>query len=327
MNQTEFLSLLDEVYGSAIWPGRLRLLQAARAVDHGSKIADAARFVRTNASSLQPIVDARDRIAAALGLSIRDLSRDHRQKAEKVLGQMLLGRCAEMAFEDIYRTEMQSQELDLRDLRESRTDTDYRLYNGQGRPVYRINIKFHGAQFQRALELVSIPPEDCFALATYKIYSALRKQDEERLPYFFAIVGVPHLTAEVVGQRIPSRFTAATGFQHQAPKASAKRDFEDRLIDHIVTRKMDPFQEVYRQIVDAKWFVLSARRAFSLLKDKLFDRAFALRVPNFAQQFRRAELDMHFSLSKDLTPLRSFLATLRSDGHAKVITQIERGEI
>ena len=64
---------------------------------------------------------------------------------------------------------MHSEEFELRDLREGRTDTDYRLYNGRGRPIYRVNIKFHGSPFRRAPEMVGLESDDCFALATYKI--------------------------------------------------------------------------------------------------------------------------------------------------------------
>jgi hypothetical protein len=35
---------------------------------------------------------------------------------------------------------------------------------------------------------------------------------------------------------------------------------------------------------------------------------------------------MHFSLSRDLTPLTRFLATLREAGSTKVTTLLERGE-
>ncbi len=38
----------------------------------------------------------------------------------------------------------------------------------------------------KAAELVGLDPSDCFALATYKIYQGLQKQEEEVLPYLFA---------------------------------------------------------------------------------------------------------------------------------------------
>ena len=46
----------------------------------------------------------------------------------------------------------------------------------------------------------------------------------------------------------------------------------------------------------------------------------------FARVFRGAELDMHFSLSKDLIPLKQFLATLRDGGPQRVTTLMERGD-
>jgi len=58
---------------------------------------------------------------------------------------------------------------------------------------------------------------------------------------------------------------------------------------------------------------------------KLFERVFALRIRGFAQQFRSAELDMHFSLKDDLTPLEEFFGTLRQEGQTKVAGQLERG--
>ena len=46
-----------------------------------------------------------------------------------------------------------------------------------------------------------------------------------------------------------------------------------------------------------------------------FERVFALRVRGFAPRFPGAALDMHFSLSPDLTPLHRFLDTAgRTEG-------------
>lgn len=247
-------------------------------------------------------------------------------RAIRTLGQLLVGRAAERAFEDIFREEMESEELEVRDLREGRTDTDYRLYNGQGRPVYRINIKFHGALFERAPEMVGIEPNDCFALATYKIQGSLKKQEEEGLPFIFAIVGVRLLSGEKVGARIPSKYIDGTAFIYQSPKAQGKRNFEDRIVDRLVAQSVSAFADAYEAIHSADSYILSARRADNLVHQLLYDRVFALRIPRFTQQFRAAEVDMHFSLRADLTPLRDFLHVLREEGQAKVVTLLERGD-
>jgi hypothetical protein len=243
-----------------------------------------------------------------------------------MLGQLLLGRCAEIAFERIYKEEMHSEEFELRDLREGRTDTDYRLHNGRGRPIYRVNIKFHGSPFRRASEMVGLNPADCFALATYKINSAIEKQRQEGLPYFFAIVGVPHLTGQSVGRELPPFLVETVALIDQAPKGKSKRDLEDAIVQMLVNDGHPVFGTTLQRILTADWYVLSARRADKLLRELLFERVFALRMRSFARVFGRAELDMHFSLSKDLTPLKQFLATLREGGPQRVTTLMERGD-
>lgn len=327
MNSSEFIDLLERIYGPTKWPKPLHVLQGVQLVESGVDLSDAASRVGTLPRYLEPVLKASDPVEEALGLSPRDINQESRDKALQALGQMLLGRAAEIAFEDIYREEMSTNELELRDLRESRTDTDYRLYNGQGRPIYRINIKFHGALFRRASELVNLDPEDCFALATYKIHQAVVKHDREHLPYLFAVVGDRTLSGESAGATIPGHFVAATALIHQAPKGRGKRDFEDAVVECLVREQNRSFQSVYESLHDADWYVLSAKRADKLLKEQLYERVFALRVPRFAQQFRFAELDMHFSLSEDLTPLRDFLKILREDGHPRVATQVAQGVI
>src|SRR5207248_4038403 len=111
---------------------------------------------------------------------------------------------AERVFEEIYHDTVGGVDLFLEDDRLTAGDTDYLVRNGQRRQVFRLNIKFHGSQFRKAADLVGLNPEDCFALATYKIYSALQKQEREHLPYIFVVVGVPHLTGSVVGAAIPA---------------------------------------------------------------------------------------------------------------------------
>ncbi len=325
MNNSEFLSLLDEVYAGESWPKPLHVLEGAKLVDNGMDVAEAAKSVRTNKRRLQEAVESEDRVGAVLGARLRDVDQMERQRSIQILGQLLVGRAAEIAFEDIYRSEMESHELELRDVRESRTDTDYRLYNGHGRPVYRINIKFHGSLFRRAPDLVALEPEDCFALATYKIYSSLGKQDQEGLPYIFAVVGERTIDGESVGAEIPTRYVESTAFVHGAPRAPGKRDFEDRIVELLVQADVPVFRRTFAAIRKAEWYVLSARRADNLVHKYLYDRVYALRIRGFARVFRGAELDMHFSLANDMTPLHEFLSVLREEGQAKVVTLLERG--
>lgn len=323
MKKTELLALLPRLFPSSAWPRPFHLLEAVQLVRGGATTKAAAAATHSRRGDVERVLAASNPLRVVLG-GVR-VTPDLRKKASQILGQMLLGRCAELAFEDIYKTEMHTTELELRDLREDRSDTDYRLYNGQGRPIYRINIKFHGSRFRRAAEMVNLAAEDCFALATYKISSALQKHNEDKLPYFFAIVGVSNLSGETVGAKLSAEHLELVAMLHGS-KAGGKRLIEDRIVDVLVQDKDPVFVETFEQISKADWYVLSAKRANRLLYEKLFERVYALRVRSFAQKFRGAEVDMHFSLKEDLTPLRVYLSTLRESGSQMITTLLERGE-
>jgi hypothetical protein len=326
MQSREFLAILRAVLGSESWPKPLHLLQGLERLRAGEDPAVVAKAVGTSKRRLRDLANVKDVLKHVLHSRPADVPHSRLERSKLILGQLVLGRAAEVAFEHIYRSEMMGQEFQLKDLRESRTDTDYRLLNGQGRSVYRLNIKFHGSLFHRAPELVGLNSEDCFALATYKIASALEKQEQEGLPYLFAIVGVPGLSGQAVGEGIPPELVHASAFMHHAPKASGKRAFEDRVVDYLVTQEAPVFKATLASIETAVWYILSARRAANLMRDLLFDRVFALRIRGFARVFGKAELDMHFSLAQDLVPLRRFLTTLRDEGSTKVTTLLERGD-
>jgi hypothetical protein len=244
----------------------------------------------------------------------------------------MLGELAERAFENIYRETMGTNELLLEDDRSSRNETDYRVLNGQQRPVFRINIKFYGTLFRNARNLVGLDPEDCFALATYKIYQGLQKHEAERLPYVFVIVGVPGLTGARVGAAIPEDMVHLVSLVHSSSRISGKRSVEERVVESLIEAEQpDPFtselSSFRQEIHKASWYVLSARRADQLLREKLFDRVYAVRVRAFARNYRNAELDMHFSLSQDLRTLKEFLTIARERGLHGLAVDLERGTV
>jgi hypothetical protein len=247
---------------------------------------------------------------------------------------MVLGLVAEQVFERLYKREIGSDDLVLEDSRVDRTDTDYRVLNGQRRPVFRINIKFHGTLFRRAKELVGLAPEDCFALATYKIHQGLRKEADERLPYVFLIVSVPELTGEAVGALVPEDVARFATIIKTARDVSGlkKRDMEDRIVQVLIGDEAPEAFRATREDVIAKleaanWRALSAARANNLLREQLFERVYAVRVRGFAQNYRNAELDMHFSLSSDLTTLHEFLQVYKDGGLVLLTSKLSRGDI
>ena len=289
MTLQELESVLQQLYDAEERPPPFHLLRALALVNSGTPLAVAAAEVRTSTAHLKKLVEAQAPTRHLFG----DTPADFAVKALKVratIGQLIIGNLAERVFEQMYLDTVGTTELRLEDDRQTRGDTDYLVKNGQDRPVFRLNIKFHGSQFRNAQDLVDLAPEDCFALATYKIYSALQKQEREHLPYIFVIVGVPNLTCSVVGEVVPNNLV----------------EFEER-------------------IRNALWRVLSARKANALLREKLFERAYALRVRAFAKNYGGAELDMHFSVSQELVPLEELLRVLRDGGLQALSVYLERG--
>lgn len=329
MTLNELERLLAKVYGDAIRPKPLHLLAGLTAVRSGVPLKEAARNVGTTAKNLDKLVQASDPVSHLLGTPAAD-HEAKKQKVRAIIGQLIIGNLAEQVFEDRYRRTVGSSDLTLEDDRSGGGDTDYLVRNGQGRQVFRLNIKFHGSQFRKAEELVGLVPEDCFALATYKIYSALQKQEREHPPYIFVIVGVPRLTGAVVGEAVPADLIQFATLARHAARFDGKRKVEDAIVRAITTRPAafemtESLHSFLKQIQGAVWRVLSARRADALLREKLFERAYALRVRGFAMNYRGAELDMHFSISGDLHPLEDMLRILRDDGLHALSVYLERG--
>jgi hypothetical protein len=247
-------------------------------------------------------------------------------KTSLILGSLVLGEAAERVFESIYSKKLSTTEISLVDQREHRNDADYRLINGQGRPLYRLNIKFHGSQFRNTKEVVGLDPTDCFPLATYKIKSALDKQDQEHLPYLFVVVTGSDISAESIRKMLPEVFVQAAHFGKQII-TTGKRALEEKLVERFIATESDRFKRIVDAIETSRWYVFSARRAQELMKEKLFDRVFALKTRSFNRAYRNAEIDMHLSFSEDMKSLDEFLELMAKDGHFKLAGMLERGTI
>ena len=331
MTLDQLETVLRKIYGEATPPKPLHLLAALRNARSGTPISEAARAVRTTPDYLKRLIDSPDVVTHLLGEQPTDFEAKT-AKVRATIGQLIIGNLAERVFEDTYRQTVGTTDLRLQDDRSGGGDTDYLVLNGEGRRVFRLNIKFHGSQFRNAQDLVGLAPVDCFALATYKIHSALQKQDREHLPYIFVVVGVPNLTGTVVGTTIPAEVAEFATLIRFAARVQGKRRVEDAIVEAITARPGDfalgdRLNGFLEQIRNAGWRVISARRANDLLRTLLFERVYALRIRGFAMNYRGAEVDMHFSISRDLQPLDDMLRVLRDHGLPGLSVRLERGTL
>jgi len=237
------------------------------------------------------------------------------------IAQMLLGVLAERRFEAVIQEVIGEGVLQIEDHRPSRTDTDYRLLNGGGNPICRFNIKFHGSLFREARRFVNLDPEDCFALAAYKIHNSLRRQEEEKLPYVFLVLSVPDLSAADVGQLVPDAFVWALAV------LEGRMAVEEAMVSRLLrTDHLPGFAPILDKMPAGQFRVISAAKASKLLHDKLFERVHALSLKGFTRKFRNAEVDMHLSLSQELTPVRTFLEALVQESPQKFAVRLYIGD-
>lgn len=322
----DLLAVVASVYGGRSSPRVFGLLRATRALQHGDDVKVLAASLKTTPRRLVELANSGDAISDLFKTTLASATDQALLvKRRQGLGQLLLASLAERAFEGLYRKTLGDEELHLEDERSGYTETDYRVLNGSHRPVFRLNIKFHGTLFVNAKSMVGLEPNDCFALATYKVWQGMHKQQTEVLPYVFAIVSVPGLTAESVGATVPERLVHLAAFTYAA-QAGGKRDVEDAIVRHLIEDEQ-PAEIAERvanfavRIEGAEWRVISARKADKLLRDLLFERVYAVRQRSFA----RTQVNMHFSLAEDLTPLQEFLRLWRERGPQGLASMLERG--
>lgn len=318
-----FLGVLAEIAPYLPKAHPLQRFEAARQVSQGRSLGTAAAAVGLPAGRIERAVQF------VKGRSLRGLIGKPRateispEQHRLRLAQLLLGALTEERFAK-EKEELVAGRLTVEDHRLGRTDTDYRVLNGGGRPIFRINIKFHGTEFAQARERVGLDPNDCFALATYKIHQALVRQRAEALPYVFLVLSCLGTTAKSVADLVPENFAWFLGAAGKFPK----RDIEEAVVAHLLAEDYRmPLSDIRHRIAGSQFRVISASRAERILQEKLFERVFALRQRAFTAAFRNAEIDMHLSLTSEMVPVQAFLSIVATESPQRLTVLLDRGEV
>ena len=317
-----FLSVLSEIAPHLPKSHSLQRFEAARQASRDDNVDSAAEALSIRPDSIERTVRLIKRRSLRGLIGRPHVSGTSPEQHRLRLAQLLLGALTEERFER-EKEELVAGRLRVEDHRLGRTDTDYRVLNGGGRPIFRINIKFHGAEFVKARDRVGLDPTDCFALATYKIHQALERQRAEALPYVFLVLSCLGTTAKSVTDLIPEDFA---WFLRAAGKFP-KRDVEEAMVARLLT---DQYREVLlnvrQRIANSQFRVISASRAVRILHEQLFERVFALRQRAFTSAFKNAEIDMHLSLSTEMVPIQDFLRMVASESPQRLTVLLDRGE-
>ena len=312
-----YIRLMSALFDNGVSPKELSRARALIRLDMGEAVDPVARETGIGRRHLLAWQEALEVEGMAHWLGKKNPDAARLKKARSGIAQMLLGQLAEEHFEALSSDVLGAQGFRVEDQRVGRTDTDYRLLDPDERPVCRLNIKFHGTLFKQAIDYVDLQPSDCFALATYKIHGALQRQQEERLPFIFLIISVPDFPRDLIEQSVSDDWAWLASLSGRAVEESIAEN---------LTR--EPWAATVRQRIEQSEFrVISARRAYALLREKLFERVHALRLRGFNQLFRGAEINMHLSLSDEMIAYPDFLRILSERGALEMALRLERGEI
>jgi len=317
-------STLEDIFAGTPLP-RTREVRQAFAVARvlrGESLGTVAADFRLQRRGVGILVD-RVRAEGLAGLTpyTEQATGDALNKRRQGIGQMLLGVLAERRFEELSNQITGGGVLRIEDHRPSRTDTDYRLLNGNNNPICRFNVKFHGSLFREARRYVGLGPEDCFALATYKINNALRRQEDEKLPYIFLVLSVPALSAADAGRPVPDDYVWTLAV------LGGKMAVEEAIVARLLLPDyLAQFRPLFERMPEGQFRVISAKKADKLLREKLFERVHALSLKGFTRKFRNAEVDMHLSLAQELTPVRTFLELLVRESPQKFAVRLYIGD-
>lgn len=312
-----YIRLMTDLLGDTAPPKELRRARALRRLDADESVDVVAAESGIGRRHLLTWHQALEIEGLANWLGKKQPDDVRLKRARSGIAQMLLGQLAEEHFEALSTDVLGAQGFRVEDQRVGRTDTDYRLLDPEARAICRLNIKFHGTLFKQAVEYVALEPHDCFALATYKIHGALQRQQEERLPFVFLIISVPDFPRDLVEQSVSDDWAwlaSLTG----------------RVVEESIAMQLtkEPWASTVRKrIQESEFRVISARRAYGLLRDLLFERVHALRLRGFNQLFRGAEINMHLSLSREMIGYADFLQMLASRGALDTAVRLDRGEI
>jgi len=320
-------AVLRDIYrGSASDIAQVRQVLAVDRILQGESFETVARDLRLQTHRLRALVESVQRQGLSAFGDVAAIPTEMLARAKNGIAQMLLSLLAERRFIQLSNEITGAGVLKIEDHRPSRTDTDFRLMNGGGRPLCRLNIKFHGTAFREARRYVGLEPNDCFPLATYKINNADRRQHAENLPYVFVVLTALDLSAAEVARNVSDDYVQALVVMRQII-STGKLALEERVVERLLASDQLPqFESILTRMPEGQFRVLSASRAMDLLKKQLFERIHALSLGGFTRKFRNAEVDMHFSLAQDLTPVRTFLELTHESPQVFAI-KLWRGEI
>lgn len=137
----------------------------------------------------------------------------------------------------------------------------------------------------------------------------------------FGVLSIRDLGAADVGPLIPDDYVWALAV------LSGRMAIDEAIVARLLAAdQRKRFRSILERMPEGRFRIISAQKADKLLRAHLFERVRALSLKGFTRRFRNAEVDMRFSLSQELTPVRTFLELLVRESPQRFAVKLYIGD-
>jgi len=313
--ELEAAEALTNVIGESRWEA-VALAHGYLSLVRGSDPETAARTAFNRGFS--PLRRARDVLSSATSKGFIPFlkSREKTGSAENPITKMFPAAITEERFiEHLESLREQRQRVEYSDDRDSRSLTDFTIYEGQ--ETLPLNIKSAATPFRNSKQLVGLDPDDCIPIPAYKAHAAL-----DVMPNLLYIISVDYdlvIQLDEMLSRLLDREEQITWALLNAFIGARSRDAEDMFVYSMTRKNWTDLKELSK---DKPFNVISARKAIRILqKDPQRTPGIGLRAWGTGAS---AEVNVHVSIRQDTKDWHDVQLRIVNNGVVDVVNAVNR---
>ena len=231
---------------------------------------------------------------------------------------LVVGRVAERVFRDEHLAQLESEGFTIHDYHERGENRDYGVEaDGLELPI---NVKTASSLYREAKAHVTLDPEDCIPIGSYKGLGA--SQQQPNLVYVDLVDFTLRERVDAFMSRVEGSLAVLWDLLSWYGGAGA-RQAQDHYIEELFKRHERPLLELAPST--ASFRVISTQRVLAILRDDP-RRVPGLGIKAAGRGGFNAEANVHVSVSRETVPWEEVAEALRRDGIQSLLDRIHRKE-
>jgi hypothetical protein len=241
---------------------------------------------------------------------------ERRARVNDAFQNLVVGTIAERVFRDRHLSELEDHGFAVLDLHESGENRDYALQrDGLELPV---NVKVASSLYRKAKEHVTLDPEDCIPVGSYKALGAARTHPS--LVYVFLVDFTMRQRVDAFMDRVEGSLAILWELLSWYGGKRAKVA-QDQYVDALFSRHGPELLALAPPVTSFR--VVSAQRVLAILREDP-RRVPGLGIKKAGQGVFNAELNVHVSVARETVPWTEVAMVLRREGIRPLLDRIRR---